>query len=280
MRKSSNQKLTASSHVEENGEIEWEMRPGGMLVQKRDDVVVDDDASAPAAAVAESTGGPTIKVTVCHGPAHHVLHVPAHSTFGDIKNAVVQKTGLEAKDQRLLFRGKEKEDEEHLHIAGVKDRSKILLLENPASKERKLEEIRKNNEISKACEAVKGVRAEVDKLSERVAALEGAVNGGTKVEEKEFVVLTELLMRQLLKLDGIEAEGEAKMQRKAEVRRVQNFVEKLDSLKARNSNPNINNSNAVSVTTKWETFDSGVGSLNAPTSSSSAKVTEDWEKFD
>lgn len=88
---------------------------------------------------------------------------------GDIKNAVVQKTGLEAKDQRLLFRGKEKEDEEHLHIAGVKDRSKILLLENPASKERKLEEIRKNNEISKACEAVAGVRGEVDKLSERVS---------------------------------------------------------------------------------------------------------------
>ena len=43
------------------------------------------------------------------------------------------------------------------------------------------------------------------------------MNGGTKVEEKEFDVLTELLMRQLLKLDGIEAEGEAKMQRKAEV---------------------------------------------------------------
>ena len=80
MRKSSNQKQpTASSHVEENEEIDWEMRPGGMLVQKRDDVVVDDGASAPAA---ESTGGPTIKVTVCHGPAHHVLHVPAHSTFG------------------------------------------------------------------------------------------------------------------------------------------------------------------------------------------------------
>lgn len=44
-----------------------------------------------------------------------------------------------------------------------------------------------------------------------------AVGDGTKVAEKEFVVSTELLMRQLLKLDGIEAEGEAKMQRKAEV---------------------------------------------------------------
>lgn len=44
-----------------------------------------------------------------------------------------------------------------------------------------------------------------------------AIGDRTKVAEKEFVVSTELLMRQLLKLDGIEAEGEAKMQRKAEV---------------------------------------------------------------
>lgn len=43
------------------------------------------------------------------------------------------------------------------------------------------------------------------------------VNGGTTVEDKQFVVLTELLMRQLLKLDSIEAEGEAKVQRRAEV---------------------------------------------------------------
>jgi hypothetical protein len=49
--------------------------------------------------------------------------------------------------------------------------------------------------------------------------LEKSVLAGTKVVDKEFVVLTELLMVQLLKLDGIEAEGEARAQRKAEVRR-------------------------------------------------------------
>ena len=44
------------------------------------------------------------------------------------------------------------------------------------------------------------------------------MHGGTKVAEKEFLVLTELLMVQLLKLDGIEAaEGEAKVQRRTEV---------------------------------------------------------------
>lgn len=65
-----------------------------------------------------------------------------------------------------------------------------------------------------------------------------------------------------------------------QVRRVQNFVETLDNLKGRNSNPNSNSSNAVSVATKWETFDSGVGSLSAPPSSSSGKITQDWEQFD
>lgn len=44
-----------------------------------------------------------------------------------------------------------------------------------------------------------------------------AVRGGLKVAGKEFDVSTELLMRELLKLDGIEAEGDSKMQRKAEV---------------------------------------------------------------
>lgn len=43
------------------------------------------------------------------------------------------------------------------------------------------------------------------------------MHAGTKAADKEFVVLTELLMVQLLKLDSIEAEGEAKMQRKFEV---------------------------------------------------------------
>lgn len=66
-----------------------------------------------------------------------------------------------------------------------------------------------------------------------------------------------------------------------QVRRVQNLVETLDGLKARNSNPFSGNGNAVSVTTQWETFDSGVGSLNAPSPmASSTKITQDWEQFE
>ncbi|MBA0793657.1 hypothetical protein Gohar_018046 [Gossypium harknessii] len=172
---------------------------------------------------ATSSAGPMIKIDVA---------------YGELKKQIAEQTGLEPEKQRVLFRGKEKEDDVHLSSAGMKDKSKILVLENPTSKvkkveemanieekveesiarkESKVEEIKETEEMSKAFAAVARVRKEVDKLSERVAAIEVAVNSGTKIAAEEFGVSAELLMRELLKLDGIEAEGEAKLQRKAEV---------------------------------------------------------------
>lgn len=87
---------------------------------------------------------------------------------GDLKRVLAHESGLQPKEQRLLFRGKEKEDDERLDMVGVKDMSKILLLEDPASKEKKLEEMKKNQGLLKAYEAVAQVRAEVDKLSQKV----------------------------------------------------------------------------------------------------------------
>ncbi|XP_015581670.1 BAG family molecular chaperone regulator 4 isoform X2 [Ricinus communis] len=118
-------------------------------------------------------------------------------------------------------------------------------------------ELKDREEMSKAFQAIAQVRDEV-------SALEVAVNCGTKVANEEFVVPSELLMRQLLKLDTIEAEGEAKMQRKAEVRRIQNFHEVLDDLKSSNSKPFGNNSDAVSVRTEWLSIDSSVESSSPP----------------
>ncbi|MBA0709978.1 hypothetical protein Golax_024986 [Gossypium laxum] len=236
------------------GEIKWELRPGGMLVQKRD--------------IGDASSGPMIKIKVSHGSFHHDITVPAQSTFGDLKKVLVQETGLEPKEQRLLFQGKEKDDEECLHMVGVKDMSKVVLLEDPASKERKLEEMKRNQSVLKACEEVAKVRAEVVQLSDKVNALEGIVHGGTKVDEKELLGLTELLMVQLLQLDTIEANGEAKVQRRAEVRRVQRLVDTLDNMKARNSNP-------FSSSGKSEAFECA-----SPSFPSSTRITHDWEVFD
>lgn len=88
-----------------------------------------------------------------------------------MKRALAQETGLEPREQRLLFRGKEKDDEECLHMAGIKDMSKVVLLEDPASKERKLERMKRDHGMLKACEAVAAVRAEVDKLAVKVGRL-------------------------------------------------------------------------------------------------------------
>lgn len=50
--------------------IDWELRPGGMVVQKRD---------PDAVAVVQ---GPMIKVKVSHGLFSHDVTIPAQATFG------------------------------------------------------------------------------------------------------------------------------------------------------------------------------------------------------
>ena len=57
---------------------------------------------------------------------------------GDLKVMLSLATGLWPREQRLLYRGKERDDCEHLHMVGVQDKDKVLLLEDPAVKERKL----------------------------------------------------------------------------------------------------------------------------------------------
>lgn len=51
----------------------------------------------------------------------------------------------------------------------------------------------------------------------QVGALETVICDGHKVPEKDINFVLEMLERQLLKLDGIKAEGEGKVQRKMEV---------------------------------------------------------------
>lgn len=50
-----------------------------------------------------------------------------------------------------------------------------------------------------------------------MSALESIINKGGKVAETDVLTLIELLMSQLLKLDGIIADGDVKLQRKMQV---------------------------------------------------------------
>ncbi|KAJ4786823.1 BAG family molecular chaperone regulator 2 [Rhynchospora pubera] len=225
--------------------------------------------------------GPTVRLSVTHGLKQYDVSVPPQFSIGELKKVLTQQSGLDPANQKLLFRGKEKEDSELLHMSGIKDMARLVLLEAPRSQEQVVEEEKMDPEVARECEAIARVRAEVDKIADKVSTLEAAVNGHKKVDEKEFTVLTELLMIQLLKLDGIEAEGEARVQRKKEVKRIQNMVEAMDALKARYNNPFLDQSRSVEVATQWATFDSGSGQApqtHAP--QSFTQVTENWERFD
>ncbi|KAI4348243.1 hypothetical protein L6164_008989 [Bauhinia variegata] len=105
------------------GEIKWELRPGGMLVQKRE--------------INQNAGEGIITVRVSTVSQWHDISIEATSTFGELKMILSLATSLEPREQRLLFKGKERDDEEYLHMVGVRDKDKVLLLEDPAIKEKK-----------------------------------------------------------------------------------------------------------------------------------------------
>ncbi|KAK7395752.1 hypothetical protein VNO78_16319 [Psophocarpus tetragonolobus] len=119
---------TTPSSTEKNcrsiGEIQWELRPGGMLVQKRESN--------------QSAGEGMITIIVSTVSQSHEISIEATSTFGELKTILSLVTNFEPQEQRLLFKGKERDDNEYLHMVGVRNKDKVLLLEDPAIKEKKL----------------------------------------------------------------------------------------------------------------------------------------------
>ncbi|KAG5621756.1 hypothetical protein H5410_006974 [Solanum commersonii] len=111
-------KVKSNSNINNNGgEIKWELRPGGMLVQKRE---CENNIS-------NSNGEAIITLRVSTASNFYDISIQPTSTFGELKMMLSIVTGLEPKEQRLLFRGKEREDYEHLHMVGVRDKDKLLL---------------------------------------------------------------------------------------------------------------------------------------------------------
>ncbi|CAH8358057.1 unnamed protein product [Eruca vesicaria subsp. sativa] len=124
-RSSSSLSSSSSSSLScNNNNIKWEMRPGGMLVQKRSEDSITEDLIS-------------LKVsTVSH--LSYEISIDANSTFGELKMVIAIVSGIEPIEQRLLFKGKEREDREYLYMNGVGDGDKVFLLQDPAFKELKL----------------------------------------------------------------------------------------------------------------------------------------------
>ncbi|KAL0914439.1 hypothetical protein M5K25_014785 [Dendrobium thyrsiflorum] len=218
-------------------ELEWEMRPGGMLVQRR---LLDPGALPP----------PMIRLRISYGESKFEVSVGPRATFRELKKELEAETGLRQAEQRVIYRGKERENGEFLDRCGVKDRSKLVVMEDPSSRERRYIEMRRNAKIQSSALAIAALSLEVDKYAAQVSAIEKSISSRKKVPELQITTLIELLMRQAVKLDGIVAEGDTSFQKKLLAKRVQKCVEALDALKLSNGKLK-----SVIVTTKWETFD-------------------------
>lgn len=69
---------------------------------------------------------------------------------------IAKETGLKPVDQKLLFRGKEMDDHEHLHIAGgVKANAKVILIENLPTQNEDLETLIKLKKLTKKLKKLK-----------------------------------------------------------------------------------------------------------------------------
>ncbi|XP_010442728.1 PREDICTED: BAG family molecular chaperone regulator 1-like [Camelina sativa] len=209
----------------ESGGHEWEMRPGGMLVQKRNP---DLDPVGPPPP-------PMIRVRIKYGSVYHEISISPQASFGELKKMLSGPTGIHHQDQKLMYKDKERDSKAFLDVSGVKDKSKMVLIEDPISQEKRFLEMRKIAKTEKASKAISDISLDVDRLGGRVSAFEMVIKKGGKIAEKDLVTVIELLMNELIKLDGIVAEGDVKLQRKMQVKRVQNYVETLDVLKVKNS---------------------------------------------
>ncbi|KAF9666477.1 hypothetical protein SADUNF_Sadunf16G0233300 [Salix dunnii] len=251
----SSSSTTSTSRGDHEDETEWEMRPGGMVVQKRN----------------EKDGVPAllnVRLRVLYGVLRYQISVNSQATFGKVTVARRGKEGSDGRDrlqigeQKIIYRERQRGNREYLDRCGVRDRSKLILMEDPASIERRYIEMRKNARIEAATRAISCVSMEIDKLAEHVAAIEKSILNGVKVPEIQITTLIEMLMGQTMKLDDISGEGDVSATKLLPGKRVQQCVETLDVLKI--SNPMAKPPAVAAAweafgppptTTRWEFFD-------------------------
>jgi len=92
---------------------------------------------------------------------------------GELKKMLSGVTGLHHEDQKLFYKDKERDSKAFLDMVGVKDKSKIVLVEDPISQEKRLLEIRKNAKMEKAAKSISAISLEVDRLAGRVCIVCG-----------------------------------------------------------------------------------------------------------
>jgi hypothetical protein len=79
--------------------------------------------------------------------------------------------GLHPDDQKVLYKDQEHNSKEFLDMVGIRDRSKMTMVEEPEAQARRLIEERRNAKAQKATKAVSRISLNVDKLASKVYAI-------------------------------------------------------------------------------------------------------------
>ncbi|KAG5533755.1 hypothetical protein RHGRI_027815 [Rhododendron griersonianum] len=257
--------MNGSSGGGGGGEGEWELRPGGMLVQKRTD---SDQNRVPP---------PTIRVRVKYGSNYHEVNISSQSSFGELKKMLSGPTGLHHEDQKLLFRKKERDSKAFLDISGVKDRSKIVLLEDPISQEKRYLEMRKNAKMEKASKSISEISLEIDRLAGRkyvetldVMKIKNSIpaSNGSQIPKEQLPI------HQHQQPGYSNGQTPSPNQQQQARHSVGHLPANTQPQQQQQQPSRHSSSGAVVITTQWETFDNGPAILQAsPSTSSTASTT-------
>lgn len=106
-------------------------------------------------------------VCLCEFESYFALFIDA----GELKKMLSGPTGIHHQDQKLMYKDKERDSKAFLDVSGVKDKSKMVLIEDPISQEKRFLEMRKIAKTEKASKAISDISLEVDRLGGRVNAL-------------------------------------------------------------------------------------------------------------
>eukprot|EP00240_Pyramimonas_obovata_P007024 CAMPEP_0118923124 /NCGR_PEP_ID=MMETSP1169-20130426/1771_1 /TAXON_ID=36882 /ORGANISM="Pyramimonas obovata, Strain CCMP722" /LENGTH=166 /DNA_ID=CAMNT_0006864069 /DNA_START=398 /DNA_END=898 /DNA_ORIENTATION=+ len=164
------------------------------------------------------------------------MAVPSDCDFMDFKVAAQKVTGVPVEDQKILFRGKPMNDGDALFAIGVRDGSKLMLIESEARRRAKVPVHQLMPAMSPADAAtlkkVHEVQASADKLEKELVQVESDVakTGTIDAEsKKQLRRIQEMLERELLKLDSLSGEG-IRDQRRAQVQRINALCERTEAL--------------------------------------------------
>lgn len=87
---------------------------------------------------------------------------------GELKKKLAEPSGLHPQDQKLLFKNKERDSKAFLDVSRVKDGSKLVLVEDVVSKERRCLEMLKNANVAKVSKSLTEINLEVNNLEGQV----------------------------------------------------------------------------------------------------------------